>query len=95
MSFLGFNEDMNGNSKHTVHEAYTYTISNNAFNPVFQNCKHMDLVVHFPEGAFVLVEVPECGIGVIPIASIRKGYRVLPLVNDRFVEKNSMILFKV
>lgn len=42
-----------------------------------------------------MIEVPECGIAVVPLEAIKKGYRTVNLIGDNFNPKGSFILFKV
>lgn len=74
---------------------YTEVIRNNAYNPVFENPKTLVLTIERREYAFLLIEVPECGIAVLPLESIKKGYRTVNLFSDNFNPKGSFILFKV
>lgn len=76
-------------------EAFTERIKDNAFNPIFRDANVMHLKITRPEFAFILLEIANCGIGIISIEGLKKGYRYVPLLDNLLQERKSKIFFKV
>lgn len=55
LAFLGSAKDMTSNSKHIELIPYTESIKGNAYNPVFDNPRTMNLNVTQPTFAFLLI----------------------------------------
>jgi hypothetical protein len=76
-------------------QTFTECIEDNAFNPVFEHSKIMHLKITRPEFAFILVEIENCGKGVIAVEGLKRGYRSVSLFDNTLQERKSKIFFKV
>ena len=76
-------------------EAFTERIKGNAYNPVFSQGRIMQLKVNRPEMAFILVEIEHCGIGVIAVEGLKRGYRHMPMLGNGLKERKGKVYFKI
>ena len=79
MRYFGSGRDLSNNPSHARWGIYTERILNNAFNPIFQSSEMMVLNVSSKEIGFIAIEIENCGMAVLPIDNIRKGYRTITL----------------
>lgn len=82
MQFLGCAFDMFQNEMFTKMDGYTEVVKGNAYNPIFQNAKIMQLKITKPEFAFILFEISNCGRGIISIEGLKRGYRYASLLDS-------------
>lgn len=61
---------------------FTETVYNEAFNPKFNKIETLEIKCYDPELGFLIIEVPECGRSVIPIDSLKHGWRVISLYDE-------------
>jgi hypothetical protein len=95
MSFLGSAYDMLMNQPYAKMETFTERIRGNAYNPVFTQGRIMQLKIAKLELAFILVEVYNCGIGVIAVEGLKHGYRHIALLGNGLSERKGKIYFKI
>lgn len=82
MRYFGVTRDREKNQSSCNWASYTEVIVNNACNPVFKECEMMTLRLSSEELGFIAIEVPECGIAILPIDNIRRGYRPVTLYDN-------------
>lgn len=82
MKFFGLSKDLKKNVEEIVWKNYTEIVKLNAYNPIYESPKTIIVRYSHPDLCFVVLEIPECGISVIPLGYIRKGMRVITLYDD-------------
>lgn len=95
MSFLGCAYDMFQNQAHIKMEAFTERVKDNAYNPVFEGARVMQLRIAKPEFAFLLLEVEQCGKGVVAVEGLKRGYRHVSLLDHSLQERKAKIFFRI
>ena len=82
MRYFGVNRDNDKNTHFCKWNSFTERVTSNGCNPVFKYTDMMTLRLTSTELGFIAIEVEDCGVGIIPIDGIRRGYRTVTLYDD-------------